>query len=74
VPVAGRRYIRASGSRITSPTDAVAPLPSGGRITAGMVLFDGTTLAAVTEHGGRHEVVLIAIASGPVQHTVVAAR
>ncbi|MBA3397181.1 MAG: hypothetical protein H0T89_31420, partial [Deltaproteobacteria bacterium] len=71
VPVAGRRYVRAVGARVTLPTGAICTLVNGARIASACVLFDGTSLLALADHQGRRTAMLIALSSGRIQQTLM---
>lgn len=66
-PVSGRRYVRATGSRMTLPSGATCTIASGERISSAHVLFDGTLVVAITEHA---QAVLVSLSSGRTQQVL----
>nr|MDQ3370705.1 hypothetical protein [Myxococcota bacterium] len=70
VPVAGRRYVRAAGPRLTLPTGAWCTFAQGARIKNASVLFDGTSLAVVSGDGQRRTLLVVTLASGRIQQTL----
>lgn len=70
IPIVGRRTARFSGSRLTLPAGTVVPLANAAQIVGGGVVFDGTSLALVTEHPRGREIAVVGLASGRRHQTV----
>jgi len=70
IPVAGRRFARYAGPRLTLPAGRLSALSDGARIAGGSVVFDGTALALIAERSHGRDVVVVALASGTVLQTV----
>jgi len=70
IPIAGRRFAHYTGARLTLPAGTAATLASGARITGGSVVFEGASLALVTEHPRGRDLVILALASGRILQTI----
>jgi hypothetical protein len=70
IPIAGRRFARHAGSRLSLPAGTTVMLPGATKIVGGCVIFDGTSLALVTEQPRGHDIVIVALASGRTRQTV----
>ncbi len=62
--IAGRRYVRATSSRVFLPNGTTCSLPAGTQLVGAHVIFDGASLALVSRRG---LVLVVAIATGRVQ-------
>jgi len=71
IPITGRRFARYGGPRLTLPAGTAVTLASAAQIVGGCVVFDGASLALVTEHPRGREIVVLALASGRPLQTVV---
>jgi len=70
IPITGRRFARYGGPRLTLAAGTSVTLASAARIVGGSVMFDGASLALVTEHPRGRDIVILALASGRVLQTV----
>lgn len=70
IPVAGRRFAHYAGLRLTVPAGRSTTLAHGLAITGGSVVFDGTSLALITEHARGRDLAIVALASGCSLQTV----
>jgi hypothetical protein len=70
IPIAGRRFAEYAGPRLLLPAGTAVTLTSATRIAGGSVIFDGTSLALVTEHPRGRDIVVVTLASGRVLQTV----
>ncbi len=73
IPISGRRFVRFAGSRLTLAAGRVVTLPGGARILDGAVVFEGASLALLTERSHGRELVIVALASGVPLQTVALA-
>lgn len=70
IPTAGRRFAKYAGARLTLPAGRLATLEHGARITGGSVVFDGTSIALLTEHARGRDIVVLTLASGRILGTM----
>ncbi|HEX3479607.1 MAG TPA: hypothetical protein VHT91_31505, partial [Kofleriaceae bacterium] len=70
IPIAGRRFARHAGSRLSLPGGTTVMLGSAAQIAGGCVIFDGTSLALITEQPRGRDLVVVALASGRTRQTV----
>ncbi|MEJ7601373.1 MAG: hypothetical protein WKG01_25950 [Kofleriaceae bacterium] len=83
IPLTGRRWVTATGGRVTVHSGLACELEPGKRVIGGAIVFDGTAVALVTDRtsGGR-ELVMLNLSNGrrvlrralPVGELRVAAR
>ena len=66
-PIAGRRYVRATSSRVFLPNGTSCSLPAGTQLVGAHVIFDGASIALVS---GRGLVLVVALANGRVQQSL----
>lgn len=64
VPISGRRFVQYAGPRLILPAGTTVTLANAAQIVGGTVIFDGTSLALVTEHPHGRDIVVLALASG----------
>ena len=85
IPLTGRRWVTASGGRITVPSGLACEIEPGKRVLGGAIVFDGTAVALIAERADRttgRELVMLSLANGravlrrslPVADLRVAAR
>ncbi|HEX7838660.1 MAG TPA: hypothetical protein VF469_14390 [Kofleriaceae bacterium] len=70
IPIAGRRFARYVGPRLTLPAGTTVTLAGAVQIAGGSVIFDGASLALVAEHPRGRDLVVVALASGRALQTV----
>lgn len=69
IPLTGRRWVMASGARITVPSGLACELEPGKRVLGGSIVFDGTAAALIVERADRttgRELVVLSLANGRV--------
>jgi hypothetical protein len=64
IPIAGRRFVRSAGPRLTLPAGTTVTLAGAVQIAGGSVIIDGTSLALVAEHPRGRDLIVVALASG----------
>jgi hypothetical protein len=67
IPLTGRRFVTASGSRVLAPSGLSCELSAGSRIVGGAVVLDGTAVVVVAERPSGRELVVIGLANGRLQ-------
>ncbi len=64
IPLTGRRWIVASGARVTAPSGLSCELPTGSRVVAGTVVLDGSAVAVIAERPAARDLAIIGLANG----------
>jgi hypothetical protein len=67
LPLTGRRWVTATGSRVVAPSGLSCELAAGTRVTAGALALDGTAAVLYVERPDGRELVMIGLANGRVQ-------
>jgi hypothetical protein len=76
LPLTSRRWVIASGARVTLPSGLSCDLGAGARVAAGVIALDGTALLALVERPNAREIIVVGLGNGRVQlrHVIVASR
>jgi hypothetical protein len=64
IPLTGRRWVVASGARVTAPSGLSCELPAGARVAAGAVVLDGAAAVFAVDRPGGRELCVVGLASG----------
>ncbi len=67
IPLTGRRWVTATGARITVPSGLACELEPGKRVLGGIIAFDGTAVALIAERADRttgRELIMLSLANG----------
>jgi hypothetical protein len=64
VPLTGRRWVVASGARVTAPSGLSCELAAGSRVMGGTVVLDGTAAVLAVDRPVGRELVVVGLASG----------
>jgi hypothetical protein len=67
IPLTGRRWVTASGARVTAPSGLSCELAAGARIADGAVVLDGTAAVFAVERPGGRELAVVGLSSGRLQ-------
>jgi hypothetical protein len=67
LPLTGRRWVTATGSRVVAPSGLSCELAAGTRVTAGALALDGSAAVLYVERPDGRELVMIGLANGRVQ-------